>query len=124
MTPSPLPLAAACERLRGKPGRPARGTVGAQDADGNRVNSGPRSGAQDSESGRPAPALPPRLLDVAATGAWLGGLADDTVRELDASGVLTPARVQIPGPDGRPLRKVLFDVEVLARLIAGWRTPA
>lgn len=59
-----------------------------------------------------------------ATGVYLGGLADDTVRELDASGVLTPARVKIPGPHGEPLRKVLFDRLVLDRLVAGWRTPA
>jgi hypothetical protein len=66
----------------------------------------------------------PRLLDVAATAAYLGGLGEDTVRELDASGVLTPARVKIPGRDGQPMRKVLFDRLELDRLVAGWRTPA
>ena len=45
---------------------------------------------------------------------WLttwGGLGDDTVREMDASGVLTPARVRLPAGTGRQLRKVLFDRE-------------
>ena len=56
--------------------------------------------------------------------AYLGDLGEDTVRELDASGVLTPARVKIPGRGGQPLRKVLFDRLELDRLVAGWRTPA
>jgi hypothetical protein len=69
--------------------------------------------------------LESRLLDVAQTAAYLGGLSDDTVRELDYSGVLTPARVMIPADKhGRPIRKVLFDRLVLDRLISGWRTPA
>jgi hypothetical protein len=73
----------------------------------------------DWESGRPA--LPPRLLDVPALAAYLGGLSADTVRDLDARGVLTPARVHIPGAAGQVLRKVLFDREQVDRLIAGWR---
>jgi hypothetical protein len=116
---TPLPLAAAALRLRGRPGRPRLGTARAQQSDDTRVNSGVPSGAQDSQSGRL-----PRLLDVQATANYLGGLDTGTVRELDASGVLAPARVLVRGPDGRPLRKVLFDVEVLDRLVAGWRTPA
>jgi hypothetical protein len=60
---------------------------------------------------------------VALAAAYLGGLGEDTVRELDASGVLTPARVVIP-INGRPMRKVLFDRAVLDRLVDGWRTPA
>jgi hypothetical protein len=65
-----------------------------------------------------------RLLDVAMTAAYLGGLGEDTVRELDASGVLTPARVLIPGQGGQTLRKVLFDRLVLDRLVGGWQAPA
>jgi len=121
----PLPLAAAAQRLRGTPGRPRKqGTTEAHGPAQSRVNSGRRDSAHDSESGRRYAALPPRLLDVAATGAYLGGLADDTVRELDASGVLTPARVLIPSRAGQPLRKVLFDRETLDRLVVGWRTPS
>src|SRR5882724_562331 len=109
MTPSPLPLAAAAERLRGRPGRPRKGTGRAQASEGTRVNGGPGGGGQDSQSGRPTPLTERRLLDVAQTAAYLGDLAEDTVRELLDRGVLTPARVVIPGPGGRPLRKVLFD---------------
>jgi hypothetical protein len=118
---SQLPLAAASVRLRGRPGRP-------------------RLRLPDSESGAP-PASPPlaalykegcastvprlderRLLDVLQTAQYLGNLGEDTVRELDASGVLAPARVSIPGRRGQPLRKVLFDRAELDRFIAGWRT--
>jgi hypothetical protein len=123
MTPEPLPLAAAALRLRGKPGRPRRGTIRAQADDGTRMNGGPEGSGQDSQSGRPTPLTERRLLDVAQTAAYLGGLGEDTVRELDASGVLTPARVVIPSTSGRPLRKVLFDRLVLDRLADGWRTP-
>jgi len=56
--------------------------------------------------------------------AYLGDLAEDTVRELLDRGVLTPARVVIPGAGGRPMRKVLFDRLALDRLADGWRTPA
>jgi hypothetical protein len=119
-----LPLAAASVRLRGKPGRPRKGTAGAQPPAEPRVNSGPDGSGQDSQSGRPTRLTERRLLDVAQTAAYLGDLSEDTVRELDASGVLTPARVKIPGHGGQPIRKVLFDREVLDRLVAGWRTPA
>jgi hypothetical protein len=117
-------LAAAAERLRGRPGRPRKGTGRAQASDESRVNSGSEGSGQDSESGRPTLLTERRLLDVAQTAAYLGDLAEDTVRELDASGVLTPARVVIPGAGGRPLRKVVFDRVVLDRLADGWRTPA
>jgi hypothetical protein len=123
MTP-PLPLAAASERLRGRPGRPRKGTTEAQATNGTRVNSEVLGSGQDSQSGRPTLLSERRLLDVAQTAAYLGGLGEDTVRELDASGVLTPARVTIPGASGRPMRKVLFDRLVLDRLADGWRTPA
>ena len=118
-----LPLAAASVRLRGKPGRPRKGTAGAQPPDETRVNSGRDGSSQDSQSGRPS-LDERRLLDVTMAAAYLGDLGEDTVRELDASGVLTPARVKIPGRGGQPLRKVLFDRLELDRLVAGWRTPA
>jgi len=117
-----LPLAAASVRLRGKPGRPRRGTVGAQAGEEARVNGGLKASNQDSESGRPS-LTERRLLDVAMAARYLGDLGEDTVRELDASGVLTPARVKIPGRGGQPIRKVLFDRLELDRLVSGWKTP-
>jgi hypothetical protein len=119
---APLPLAAASLRLRGKPGRPRRGTVGAQTSDAARINGESDASHQDSESGRPA-LHERRLLDVAMAASYLGDLGEDTVRELDARGVLTPARVKIPGRGGQPIRKVLFDRLELDRLVSGWRTP-
>ena len=131
MTPEPLPLAAAALRLRGRPGRPrtlasveAQGTVEAHATAETRVNGGAQGSHHDSQSGRPTALTERRLLDVAMTAAYLGGLGEDTVRELDASGVLTPARVLIPGQRGQALRKVLFDRLVLDRLVGGWKAPA
>ena len=121
-SPDPLPLAAAAVRLRGRPGRPRKGTFGAQPDHATRMNGAVVSGAQDSQSGWPT--LAPRLLDVPALAAYLGGLSTDTVRELDASGVLSSARVKIPGRGGEPLRKVLFDRAAIDRLVGGWITPA
>ena len=120
VTPSPLPLAAAAERLRGRPGRPTRGTPGAQAPAAPRVNGGPEGGPQDKESGRPTPLNERRLLDVAGAAAYLS-IAADTVRELDASGVLAAARVRLPAPGGRVLNRVLFDRAELDRLVVGWR---
>ena len=108
---SALPLAAASIRLRGKPGRPPS------------ANRAPGDSGQDSQFGQPSLAER-RLLDVAMAAAYLGDLGEDTVRELDARGVLTPARVKIPGRGGQPIRKVLFDRLELDRLVSGWRTPA
>ena len=125
VTPEPRPLAAAALRLRGKPGRPRKGTGWAQSNDGSRVNGGVQGSGSDSQSGRPTALTERRLLDVAQAAAYLGGLGEDTVRELDASGVLTAARVVIPAnKTGRPMRKVLFDRQALDRLVDGWRTPA
>ena len=113
MTAPILPLAAAAVRLRGEPGRPSRkGTGRAQDSAATRVNGGLPSGTHDSESGRPTP----RLLSVEALAHYLGDMSPDTVRELDASGRLPGARVQVPG-----LRRVLFDRLELDRLVTGWR---
>jgi hypothetical protein len=123
----PLPLAAAAQRLRGRPRRPRRGPVGAQSLAGDRVKGGSAGGSQDSESGRPE--RPPtrlnqrRLLDVRGTAEYLS-LGCDTIRELDASGVLSAARVKVPGGRGQDLRSVRFDRETLDRLVAGWRAPA
>jgi len=91
------------------------------------VNGGPASRSQDSQSGRPerppAPINQRRLLDVRGTAEYLS-LGADTIRELDASGVLSAARVKVPGGRGQDLRSVRFDREALDRLVAGWRAPA
>jgi hypothetical protein len=42
-------------------------------------------------------------------------LSLDGIRDLDARGVLT--RVRLPGPNGGDLRRVLYDVRDLDRLI-------
>jgi hypothetical protein len=41
------------------------------------------------------------------------------VRDLEASGALK--RVHVPGPNGQPLRKLLFDVVDLDDLIRAWK---
>lgn len=121
MSPEPLPLAAAAIRLRGRPGRPRKGTAGAQASDATRANSGSDGGGQDSSSGRPfrqrAPIDQRRLLGVNETADYLS-ISTDTVREL-ATSRLSPARVEIPGN-----ARVLFDRQVIDQLVAGWRTPA
>jgi len=91
-----LPLAAAAERLRGRPGRPRKASV---------------EPAQRSQ-------IPPRLLSLKATATYLG-VTGWTVRDLDAAGVIK--RIRIPLPNGGELRKVLFDREDLDRLIATWK---
>jgi hypothetical protein len=63
-------------------------------------------------------AVPPRLLDLGATAAYLG-VSPWTVRDLEAAGSLQ--RVRIPHPHGGELRKLLFDREDLDRLITGWK---
>jgi hypothetical protein len=113
----PLPLAAAAQRLRGKPGRP-RGTQGAQGAERPRENSGRDGEAQASKTDRMVPLNERRLLDVPAMCGYLS-LGDDTIREL-ANGVLASARVRIPGPGGA---KVLFDRLLVDQTVAAWRQP-
>jgi hypothetical protein len=97
---APLPLAAAAERLRGKPGRPPLT---------------PEERAERAERRQAAhaarlAALAPRLFDVPAAARYLG-VSPWTVRTLEAAGQL--ARVHIAA-----LRKLLFDREDLDRLIA------
>jgi hypothetical protein len=64
------------------------------------------------------PAGPPRLLDLRGTAGYLG-LSAWTVRDLEAAGTLR--RVRIPLPRGGDVRKLLFDVRDLDRLIEGWK---
>ena len=112
---NPLPLAAASQRLRGKPGRPRKAEsghiTGTPDAEA-RMNGGLKRGALAPQ------AIAPRLLDLQATAAYLG-VSTWTVRDLETAGVLK--RVSIPLPGNRDLRKLLFDKTDLDRLIEAWK---
>ena len=61
-----------------------------------------------------------RLLDLQQAARYLG-VSPWTVRDLEASGVIP--RVLIPLPNGRELRKLLFDRDDLDRLIESWKLP-
>jgi len=66
-------------------------------------------------------AVPPRLLDLDATAAYLG-VSPWTVRDLEADGVLQ--RVRVPLPNNGELRKLLFDREDLDHLVTLWKDRA
>jgi hypothetical protein len=106
-----LPLASASQRLR-KPGRPRNGQRPGIADSPTRMNSRPGSSTLDGSSAAP------RLLDLVATAAYLG-VSPWTVRDLEAAGTLH--RVRVPLAGGRELRKLLFDVADLDRLIAAWK---
>jgi len=113
-----LPLAAAAERLRGKPGRPRK------------TESGREAGiaeGEDRADGKLRPegrtylaiaSISPRLFGLPAAAAYLG-LSGWTIRDLEANGTLR--RVSIPLPGGRELRKLLFDRADLDRLVEAWK---
>jgi Helix-turn-helix domain len=61
-----------------------------------------------------------RLLGLQQAARYLG-VSPWTVRGLEASGVIP--RVLIPLPNGRELRKLLFDKADLDRLIESWKLP-
>jgi hypothetical protein len=105
MRSAPLPLAAAAVRLRGKPGRPRK----AHPAD-------PIAAIAVAAAG-----LPPRLLDVEAAARYLS-ISSWTVRDLYASGRLP--RVRFPLGGDRELRRLLFDVRDLDKLIEAARETA
>jgi hypothetical protein len=65
--------------------------------------------------------MPCRLLDLEAAAAYLG-VSPWTIRDLEAAGVMR--RVRVPLPDGRDLRKLLFDKADLDRLIELWKDSA
>ena len=93
-----LILAAAADRLRGKPGRPRKDRPAA-----------------------PATTLPAqaaRLLDLPSAAAYLA-CSTWTLRDLVAAGTLR--RVRVPLPGGSELRKVLLDRADLDRLIEAWK---
>jgi hypothetical protein len=115
-----LPLAAAAQRLRGKPGRPSKlGTQRAQGPTAPRENSGGDSAAQAYKTHPVTPLTERRLLSVRGMCGYLS-LSDDTIRTM-ATGVLASARVTVPGAGGG---KVLFDRLLVDQIVAGWRTPA
>jgi hypothetical protein len=62
--------------------------------------------------------VPPRLLDLKATAAYLG-VSPWTVRDLEFSGILQ--RVNIPLGTRKELRKLLFDRQDLDRLVETWK---
>lgn len=95
---SGLPLAAASERMRGRPGRPRKPIA--------------------EPAGNSAPPILPRLLDLKGTAQYLS-VSEWSVRDLEAAGVLP--RVRIPLPRGGQLRKVLFDRQDLDVAIARWK---
>jgi len=82
---------------------------------------------RDQAQGGPEPgaggqnAMTPRLLNLEAAAAYLS-VSPWTVRDLEAAGVLP--RVRVPLPDGRELRKLLFDKADLDRLIGAWKDTA
>jgi hypothetical protein len=67
------------------------------------------------------PVMMPRLLNLEAAAAYLS-VSPWTVRDLEAGGALP--RVRVPLPEGRALRKLLFDRADLDRLIGVWKDTA
>ena len=109
----PLPLAAAAERLRGKPGRPKKcGHVSDIAAQQKGMDSGHNRGALA------VSATVPRLLSLADAALYLG-VSPWTIRDLITNGTL--ARVRVPFLNGKELRKVLLDREELVELIGAWK---
>jgi hypothetical protein len=97
------PLAAAAQRLRGKPGRPRK-----------------HPAAPDREQTAGAvPPRSPRLLDLPAAAEYLS-VSVWAIRDMESSGALR--RVQLPGVGGTLIRKVLFDRADLDRLVDNSKT--
>ena len=68
---------------------------------------------------KPAAALARRLVDDREGSAFLG-LSRSQFRALVAAGKIP--RVVVPAEDGRPLRRLLVDIEDLNRLIVAWKS--
>ena len=126
---STLPLAAARERLRRKPGRPRKyppaGGAQAHEASappGSTHGGLPTQGLMGSgEMPVPVNVPMPRLLDVAGAARYLA-LSPWTVRDLISNGTLP--RVRVPLPNNGELRRVLVDREDLDRLVTRWKESA
>jgi hypothetical protein len=110
---------ATVNRRRSKgPGRPKQsgaGHIRGTSTASARVNEGLERGKLAQRS------IGPRLLDLDAAATYLS-VSPWTVRDLEAAGVLP--RVRVPLPDGRELRKLLFDKADLDRLIGAWKDAA
>jgi len=111
-----LPLAPAAERLRRPPGRPRKpqSLESAQASPASALKLGVQKSATSAATVPSLCPLVPRLLDLATAASYLG-VSSWTLRDLEAAGRL--ARVRLPLPEGRELRKVLFDREDLDRLV-------
>ena len=112
----------AGDHPRGKSGRPPKAQPRAESGHNtDTAGSQPhiRSGAQAGPLALPSLApVHPRLLDLHATAAYLG-VSEWTIRDLEGAGVLP--RVRLPLPNHKELRKILFDVHDLDRLIDTWK---
>ncbi len=109
------PLAAAAERLRGKPGRPRKAK------DGHVPGIAPVEDGADKGrrwSALALTAIAPRLMSLEQAALYLG-VSPWTVRDLEHDGVLP--RVRIPLPNRGELRKLLFDRQDLDRVIERWK---
>ena len=84
----------------------------------NPIKKGENEGTQAQEANAP---IDPRLLDLRGTAKYLS-VSEWTVRELEVGGIL--CRVRVPLPNNGELRKLLFDVQDLNRLIEGWKESA
>jgi len=133
---APAPLAKASARLRvappagmpGRPGRPRKAlepghtsghtvSEAAASADSTREKTPSARGTQARQAGALAP-LTPRLLGLRDAGTYLGGISAWAVRQLVASGRLTPVRAELA--PGRPLHRLLLDVRELDAVADSW----
>ncbi len=105
------PLQGAAERLKRRPGRPRKGH-----SPGIAL---PEAGHQSGPEGRTLAQeaiahIPPRCLDVKGAALYLGGISTWTVRDFHSAGMLPRVCFIL---NGKEVRRLLFDVEDLNRLI-------
>jgi hypothetical protein len=110
MSPDVLPLAAAGERRKGKPGRPRKVETPEEREE--------RATQRLAAKAAAIAAAHARLLDLDCSAKYLG-VSAWSVRDLEANGTLK--RVRIPLARGRDLRKLLFDRADLDGLIETWK---
>ena len=119
-----LPLAKAAQRLRGKAGRPRTTPTAGRRGPLVRTTSAPPSAphlVRPVAATVPAlcpPAPAPRLLGVTEAARYLG-VSRRTLTSLVARGDLH--KVELPGPGGQPVRRVLVDREEVDHLVTRWR---
>lgn len=99
-------------------GRPASKPLAAARARLSRPRGRPRKRPQIVRSA--APAIPPRLLDCHSAASYIG-VSTWALRDLEAAGVLR--RVRLPLAGDREVRRLLFDVRDLDRLVDGAKDP-